>query len=558
LTIIFKFDLNVATMYVDSDITKGKYPRHLIRQSYRENGKVKHRTIANISHCSDEEVEAIRLALRHKSDLAGLISAKTDITLHQGLSVGSVLLLSQMAKKTGIEKALGKSRDGKLALWQIIARVIDQGSRLSAVRLATAHAACDILDLEKFDEEDLYKNLDWICDNQERTERLIFKALPAEEKSDLYLYDVTSSYLEGQKNELGAFGYNRDKKKGKKQIVIGLLCDQRGNPLSTEVFRGNTQDTATFASQVKKVANQFGGGDVVFVGDRGMIKSKQIEDIRKNGFRFITAITKPQIESLVNQGTIRMELFDDELAEIESEEDGFRYIIRRNPVRAQELHKIRADKQQSVINEIKKYNQYLSEHPRSKVETALRKVNARCEKLGISRWLNVFALNREIVINIDTDILSDVSEPDGCYVLKTDLRKVSKEIIHDRYKDLSLVEWAFRSCKTVELEMRPVNVRLEKHTKAHAFVVMLAYRIVKELHEAWKAADMTAKEGIRALSSLCATEVMIKGKPAYSTVPKPRDDIRKLFDLAKVRVPGALPCKGVKVATKKKLNAKRK
>jgi hypothetical protein len=258
-------------MYVDTSITKGKYARHLLRESYRENGKVRHHTIANISHCSNEEIEAIKLALKHKNNLAALISAEEDILLRQGLSVGSVWLLSKMAEKTGVEQALGKSRDGKPALWQVIAGIIDQGSRLSAVRSATGHAACDIPDSEKSDEDDLYKNSDRLCDNQERIELSLFRSLPTEEKSDLYLYEVTSSYSEGQKNELGAFGYNRDKKKGKKQIVIGLLCNERGIPLPIEVFQGNTQDTSTFTSQIKKVARQFGGGDVVFVGDRGMI-----------------------------------------------------------------------------------------------------------------------------------------------------------------------------------------------------------------------------------------------------------------------------------------------
>ena len=215
----------VATMYVDEATSQGKYKRYLLRESYRENGKVKHRTIANISSCSPEEIEAIRLALRHKNNLASLVSIDESISLHQGLSVGAVWLLHDVARQLGITEALGHSRDGKLALWQVIARVIDQGSRLSAVRLAGYHAACDILALEAFDEDDLYANLDWLCENQARIENRLFKAAAALKKPGLYLYDVTSSYLEGVCNELCAFGYNRDGKKGKRQIVIGLLCN---------------------------------------------------------------------------------------------------------------------------------------------------------------------------------------------------------------------------------------------------------------------------------------------------------------------------------------------
>jgi transposase len=145
-----------------------------------------------------------------------------------------------MACRLGIASALGHSREGKLALWQVIARVIDQGSRLSAVRFAESRAACDILDCDAFHEEHLYANLDWLHEHQEEIENKLFRRLHGKEKTDLFLYDVTSSYLEGKHNELGAFGYNRDRKQGKQQIVIGLLCDAKGTPLSIEVFPGNT------------------------------------------------------------------------------------------------------------------------------------------------------------------------------------------------------------------------------------------------------------------------------------------------------------------------------
>ena len=294
-------------MYVDTSKSQGKYVRHLLRENYRENGKIKHRTIANISRCSDEEIEAIRLALKHKKDLSSLASLNHSVSLCQGLSVGAAWLVYDIARQLGITKALGPSREGKLALWQIIARVIDQGSRLSAVRLAGSHAACDILALDIFNEDDLYANLDWLYTKQVVIENRLLKQTYPDKRPELFLYDVTSSYLEGTCNELGAFGYNRDGKKGKKQIVIGLLCDEIGRPISIEVFAGNTHDTGTFATQIRKVAERFGGGEVTFVGDRGMIKSHQVKDLLGHGFHYITAITKPQIESLLAKGTIQMD-----------------------------------------------------------------------------------------------------------------------------------------------------------------------------------------------------------------------------------------------------------
>ena len=200
----------------------------------------------------------------------------------------------------GIVAALGTSQDAKQAAWQVLARVIDQGSRLSAVRLAATHAACDVLGLESFNEDDLYVNLDWLHEHQTEIEDRLFRLRHPDGKAKLFLYDVTSSYLEGVKNELGAFGYNRDGKRGKLQIVVGLLCDEDGWPLSIEVFPGNTTDTKTFGSQVRKAARRFGGGNVTFVGDRGMIKGPQINLLgeQEEDFHYITAITKPQIEAL--------------------------------------------------------------------------------------------------------------------------------------------------------------------------------------------------------------------------------------------------------------------
>jgi len=541
-------------MYVDEATSQGKYKRYLLRESYRENGKVKHRTIANISSCSPEEIEAIRLALRHKNNLASLVSIDESISLHQGLSVGAVWLLHDVARQLGITEALGHSRDGKLALWQVIARVIDQGSRLSAVRLAGYHAACDILALEAFDEDDLYANLDWLCENQARIENRLFKAAAALKKPGLYLYDVTSSYLEGVCNELCAFGYNRDGKKGKRQIVIGLLCNEKGRALSIEVFAGNTCDPATMASQIRKVAERFGGGAITFVGDRGMIKSAQIEDLVSRGFHYITAITKPQIEALLSAGTFQPALFDQELAEIEAD-DGVRYILRRNPLRAEEVRASRRAKLQSLRREVRKQNEYLTLHTLARVDVALRKINERRVKLKIDKWVTVSASERSLSLDMDDQALAEVQKLDGCYVLKTDLGKglADKETVHARYKDLALVERAFRTSKTVELEMRPIHVRLATRTRGHALVVMLGYVIVQELSRRWCEINLTVEEGIKQLTTLCATELHVNGQPRCNRIPEPRESIQELLAAAEVRLPDALACKGIKVATRKKL-----
>jgi transposase len=550
-------------MYLDTVKNKQGdkvYTRYLLRESYREGKKVKHRTIANLSHCSPDEIEAVRLALKHKKQLTELLDVTTKTregeTLKQGLSVGAVWVIADIARQIGITAALGNTNEGKRALWQVIARVIDQGSRLSAVRLAGYHAACDIIGLGKFNEDHLYTNLDWLAENQATIEDRLFKQ--SFSSTGLYLYDVTSSYLEGTENELGAFGYNRDKKRGKLQIVIGLLCNESGVPLSIEVFSGNTNDTKTLLPQVEKIKNRFGGGEVTLVGDRGMIKNTHLEEIRESGLHYITAITKPQIEKLLKVGVLQLELFDNELAEIETA-DGVRYVMRRNPQRALEIEKSRQEKLGTINNAVTKQNTYLQEHTKAKGEVALKKITAKIARLQATEWLSATIENRVITIVTDAEALAAESKLDGCYAIKTDLSKemASKETVHTRYKDLTHVEMAFRTSKTVELEMRPINVRLESRTRGHVFVVMLAYKIVQELAKRWRDIDLTVEEGIKELSTLCAIEVEMNGSGKVNQIPAPRASIKKLLKAAKVSLPDVLPSKGIIVSTKKKLTDSR-
>src|ERR687885_482438 len=548
-------------MYVDtSHITRGgkTYTRHLLRESYRANGKVLHRTIANLSQCSAAEIEAIRLALRHKEELEHLGPLQDAITLKQGMSFGAVWTVYQVARRLGIEKALGTTRDGKLALWQVIARVIDQGSRLSAVRLAMSHAACDVLGLDAFDEDALYENLDWLAGIQASVEDKLFAQRIKTKPVSLFLYDVTSSYLEGTQNAFAAFGYNRDGKKGKRQIVIGLLCDEDGHPVSIEVFPGNTQDPHTFAAQINKVKARFGVTAITFVGDRGMIKGQQIEDLVKQGCHYITAITKPQIEKLLRQGTFQMDLFDQELAEVLADE-GIRYVLRRNPVRAQEVRDTRHAKLATLQAQVAKQNQYLTDHPRAKAQGALQKLVARAAKLRIADWVELTLEERALMLTLNEDAQQEAAKLDGCYVLKTDLtpQQANKELVHDRYKDLASVEQAFRTCKTAHLEVRPIFVRREARTRAHAFVVMLAYQIIQYLTACWSPLDITVEEGLHALTRLCLVEVAPQHAASYHCIPTPRDAIAHLLHSADIKLPKAFVLSGTRVSTKKKLQSER-
>ena len=547
-------------MYVDvsRSIQYGKtYTRYLLRESYRENGKVKQRTVGNISHCSPEEIQAFKFALKHKDNITDILNSGKEIRSHQGLSVGAVFSLYRTAHDLGIVKALGNTEEAKRSLWMIIARLIEPGSRMANVRLAQRHAAVDTIGMADFNEDILYDAMDWLEENQSSIEKRLFKHRYGEKKPLLYLYDVTSSYLEGGKNEYADFGYNRDKKKGKKQIVVGLLTDEDGWPISIEVFKGNTSDVKTFSSQVKKLASDFGCESVTMVGDRGMIKTDQIADLSDHQFYYITATTKSQIETLLKEKVIQLELFTEKLCEIDN--NGIRYILRKNPVRAKEIETSRNGKVEKIKNIVDERNKYLSEHPRADVSTALSLANEKIEKLNISGFTSIEVSGRILTVKIDENALNEESYLDGCYVIRSNLPvdHGEMETIHERYKDLANVEWAFRTMKSDEIDLRPVNVRKKQRTRAHAIIVMLAYTIEKQLREKWKDINITVKEGINELSSInCITIEM--GAVTYNQIPEPRELGSQLLAALSVTLPKAIPNSGIKVSTRKKLETKRK
>jgi hypothetical protein len=253
-----------------------------------------------------------------------------------------------------------------------------------------------------------------------------------------------------------------------------------------------------------------------------------------------------------------MGLFDQAIAEIKTVE-GIRYILRRNPARAEEIASSRQERLQTFLEQVAKQNKYLQEHPRSKVLAAINKLKLRCGRLKISKWVSVLSTERVIAVNIDEEMMKEQAKLDGCYVLKSDLSEeiATKETIHSRYKDLSYVESAFRSAKTVNLELRPIHVRLAARTRGHVFVVMMAYRIIKELAIRWQSLNVTVAEGIAELSTVCVNEVLLDGE-RFNQIPQCRESVKRLIDAAQVRMPEVLPGKGVTVTTKKKLPSARK
>ncbi len=488
--------------------------------------------------------------MKYKENLADYLIDRKDIDAEQGLSVGAAYSLFKAAQDLGIVKAFGNTQEAKLSLWMILARLIEPGSRIANVILAQTHAAVDIIGMDKFNEDNLYDAIDLLESHQRIIEKRLFNSRYGEQKPVLYLYDVTSSYLEGMKNEYADFGYNRDKKRGKMQIVIGLLTDDNGLPISIEVFQGNTSDVKTFTSQIRKLADEFGCESVTMVGDRGMIKTEQIADLDNEKFYYITATTKPQMETLLKQGVIQMELFTEKFCE--STHENIRYILRRNPVRAREIQDSRNRKIEKIRSITDERNRYLSEHPKADVSTAINIINERIEKLKVSGFMVIEAKDRVLTVKIDEKLLKDESHLDGCYVIRSNIPvdQGSMDTIHQRYKDLANVEWAFRTMKSDTIELRPILVRKKSRTSAHVFIAMLSYIIEKHLREKWIDLNVTVEEGIHELSSINCITVQV-GAVKYNSIPKPRKLGSDLMSALGVTLPNAIPNRGIIVATRK-------
>jgi transposase len=529
-------------MYIAIVPNRSSPPAILIRQSFRHQGKVKSRTLANISDWEPARIEALRRALRGDFDHL----AAPDPTL--GPVFGLLYALKQVADEIGITAALGKSRLGKLALFVVLVRLAHQGSRLSAVCWAEDHAVAEALGLGRFDEDDLYAALDDLCARQEKIEQTLYQRYLRRRSAPpaLFLYDVTSSYLEGEHNALGEFGYNRDGKRGKLQIVIGLLADSEGEPLAVRVFSGNTSDPVTVADQIKLVKEQFGVEELVFVGDRGMVKSKGKQALKEAGLRYITALTDPQIRRLLAEGTLQLGLFDEKVCEVEA--DGVRYLLRKNEAEAAREHHRLQDKLVKLEAIIKRRNQQVEASERCRPETGIRQLQP---------WIARHKLTGLVELRLDGRVLTLVKnetatdralELAGCYVVTSDVTKdqMSAQVVHDSYVGLQKVERDFRAMKTGLLEVRPIFVRKESRTRGHVLACMLALKISREMDRRLKVAfgttdsnphAITLPDALASLSRLCLLHYPIDADTTVTHLPRPDSRQKEILSALSVELP---------------------
>jgi transposase len=465
-------------MYIATVPNRNSPPAILLRESYRENGKVLTRTIANLTRWKPIRIEALRRALSGELDGVGENSVSDPVS---GEIFGVVFALKQLIDQIGIDRALGKSVESQRVMFMIMARIAHGGSRLSAVRWAQDHAVQDVLSMGTFDEDALYDALDWLALQQEKIEQALYRDYIQRvgKPPAIVLYDVTSSYFEGEKNELATFGYNRDKKNGKKQIVIGLLAADDGEPLAVRVFEGNTADPSTVYDQINLMKSQFDIEEVVLVGDRGMIKTKGKQAINHEGWKYITALTNAQTRTLLTQGVLQADLFDQALCEVEH--GGKRLVLRCNEAKRQREQRRRRDKLNTLQHKIDQRNHAVKDSPRAQPEVGLKQLQAWCKRHKLSAAVTLLLEGRLLRYELDEAALEEQAKLDGCYVLETDVPSsvMDKTTIDARYRDLQNVERNFRTMKTGLLEVRPIYLRNGARTHAHVFIAMLALKVAR-------------------------------------------------------------------------------
>lgn len=455
--------------------------------------RVVHHTLANLSRLPESLIALIERYCQ------GKVPTGAAPAVHLGPCYGVVAGLHALAGELGLVAALGPDRPAKLALFMIYARIAWQGSRLAAVRWAEDHAVAEVLGLDRFDEDDLYAALEWLQANQQRIERALAAKV---ERGAAYLYDVTSSYFEGQCNELAAHGYNRDGKRYKKQVVAGLLTDAEGEPLSIQLYPGNTSDPKTFQPAVERLKARFGAEEIVVVGDRGMIKKLGKATLSAAGYRYVTALTNPQIRKLLAQKVFTPELFDEEPVAVDYE--GRRLILRCNPATRERDGHRRMSQYQRIEQRLAAGNLRLEQKPRARVETLRKQAQAWVDHYGFSSWLTIEVNGRVVSWSKNEKVATDLALLDGCYVLETDVPAAAADTrtVHTRYMNLIEVERDFRTMKTGLLELRPIFLRKAGRTEGHALVTMLALKLVRALDQRVAPLGLTVEDAVSRLSGV--------------------------------------------------------
>jgi hypothetical protein len=516
----------IAAMYIESVPNRNSPPAILLRESYRDGAKIKKRTIANLSDWPSELVEGLRTLLKGGTATP---ADQQSIIVRRALPHGHVAAVLGTLRDIGLDRILGPAgnRPRDLVIAMIVARLIAPASKLATARMldpATAALSLgDVLGLGAVDEDELYAAIDWLGERQQAIE----KALARKHLRDgmLVLYDVSSSYLEGRCCELAKLGYNRDGKKGKLQIVYGLLCAADGCPVAIEVFEGDTADPRTLATQIDKIKTRFALKHVVLVGDRGMITQARLDaEIAPAGLDWITALRAPAIRALTEGGALQMSLFDErDMAAITSPDyPGERLIVCRNPDLARERTRKRQDLLAATEDDLAAITAAVgrARKPlRGKAEIAL-KVGAVINRYKMAKHFELDIGDTSFAFHRNADAIAAEAALDGIYVVRTNL---AKRVLDDAatvgaYKSLAKVERAFRSLKTVDIHLRPIFHWTAPRVRAHVMLCMLAYHV--EHHMRAKLAPMLYDETDHEAAAALRVSIVAKAERSEAAIRK--------------------------------------
>lgn len=475
-------------MHIDIVPNRGARPAYLLRESYREGGRVHKRTLANLSSLSDEQILALRAVLRGES----LAPVETLFEAIASPAHGHVQALRVAMRGLELERLLGSRscRERDLACAMIAARVLAPHTKLATTRWWHSTTLAEEFGVAEADEDELYAAMDWLLARQGAIEKKL--AARHLRPGGLALYDLSSSYFEGTHCPLARIGYNRDGKPNKLQVNYGLLTNAQGCPVSVSVFEGDTADCETLLPQLKRLRQDFGLDSVVMVGDRGMISQGAIGKLRElDAVAWITALKSVQIRSLVEQGALQLGLFDERNL-FEFTHPGFpgeRLVACRNA----QLAKLRAAKRRALLE--------ATAAELEKVATMVAAKRLRgADRIGVrvGRVVNKYKVAKHFELTIEAEHFAYrlreeqvVTEAalDGIYVLRTALAEPQMDTaqVVRSYKSLAQVEWAFRLMKSVDLKIRPIHHRLADRVRAHILLCMLAYYVEWHMRQAWRA-----------------------------------------------------------------------
>ena len=513
-------------MYIEAVPNRNSPPAILLRESYRDGGKIKKRTLLNLSDWAPSLVEGLRALLKGG---AVLPPGQEAITIKRSLPHGHVAAVLGTLRKIGLDRLLGpvgnRCRDVVIAM--MVVRLIAPVSKLATAKaLDPATAACSLgaaLDLGEVDEDELYTALDWLLERQPQIEAALAKRHL--KSGTLVLYDVSSSYFEGRCCPLAQRGYNRDGKRGKLQIVYGLLCAPDGCPVAIEVFEGATGDPATLAAQIDKLKRRFELAHVVLVGDRGMITQARIaEDIKPAGLDWITALRAPQIRALLDAGAFQLSLFDQrDLASITADDyPGERLIVCRNPDLAVARRRKREDllaaterDLTAIQNAVRRARKPL----RGEAEIGL-KVGAVIGKYKMAKHFTLTITDTDFAFARKHDDIAAEARLDGIYVIRTSLtaKTLNDDASVRAYKSLAQVEHAIRSIKTVDLQIRPIFHWAAPRVRAHVCLCMLAYYV--EWHMRQRLAPMLYDDADKDAAEALRSSIVAKAQRSPSAIAK--------------------------------------